>query len=350
MKKSILLPLFAFVWGLTPAVGQNTTTPSFADCLTFDHLEFGAVVGTTGVGFELSAPLADFVQLRAGFTFVPTVQVPLSITIPGAGEAPTYDEEGELIPNSFDRLSGLLGDMTGCTVDDQFTAVATPHFRNARLLADFYPLSFYRHWHLTAGFLWGTRTIGTLVNAQEEAPLVVALNTYNRMYDKAYNDDPLLSYGDFDLYNLTLNQKLLDHGRLGVEMGKRVKDASSFVLEPDEQGTIRATMQVNAFKPYVGTGYEGYISRKSTDWIYSVELGALLWGGAPRVLTTDRQRTLVEKEDEYGYTYTEWEYTSSTIDLVRDVRSVPGRPGQLLTLTSHLKVYPVLEFRISHKL
>lgn len=339
--KRFFVPLLALALGMTSAGAQ--TTP-------FTRMEGGLVAGSAGMGLELTAPLADFVQLRAGYTFVPTFEVPMSVTIPGADAAPTYDDEGELIPSTFDRLSGLLQDMTGCEVDDQFTAVATPSFRNFRLLADFYPISYNRHWHVTAGFLWGTRTIGTLVNAPEEAPFVVAMNAYNRMYDKAVNDDPLISYGDFDLYNLTLNQKLLDHGRIGAEMGKRVGDGTPFVLEPDEQGTVRATMQVNAFKPYLGAGYEGYLSRRSQDWIFSVELGALFWGGAPRVLTTDRIRTLAEKEDEYGFLYTEWEYGTSTIDLTRDVCDVPGRPGQLLALTNRFKAYPVLEFRISRRL
>lgn len=347
--KKIIVPILAIAFGIIPAAAQTTILPSIPTP-PFSRFEGGIVVGSTGMGFELITPLADFVQLRAGYTFVPNVQLPISVTIPGADAAPTYDDEGEPIPNTFDRMSGLLQDVTGCTVDDRFTVVATPRFRHFRLMADFYPLPTFRHWHLTAGFLWGTSTIGTFVNAPEEAPLLVAFNAYNRMYDKAYNDDPLISYGDFDLYNLTLNQKLLDHGRLGVEMGRRVSDNTPFLLEPDDQGTIRGTIQVNAFKPYVGTGYEGYLSPRSQDWIFSVELGALLWGGAPRVLTSDRVRTLTEKVDEYDYTYTEWDYSTTTLDLVRDVRDIPGRPGQMISLVRRMKVYPVLEFRLSYRL
>ena len=348
MKQRIAVILL-FAAGLQTLMAQDATvTPSAETFL--DRVEGGLVVGSTGVGLEITAPLADFVQLRAGYTFVPAVQMPYAVTIPGSDAAPTYDEEGELVPNTFNRLTTLLQDMTGCEVDDQFSAIATPHFRNFRLLADFYPVSSYRHWHLTAGFLWGTSTIGTLVNAPEEAPFTVALNTYNRTYDKALNDDPLISYGDFDLYNLTLSQKVLDHGRLGVEMGQRVADGTPYILEPDEQGTIQATMQVNAFKPYLGTGYEAYLLPRSNQWIFSVEVGALLWGGAPRVLVSDRVRTLAEKVDEYGYTYTEWDYSTTTLDLVRDVRNVPGRPGELLSHVSRLKVYPVIELRLSRRL
>lgn len=347
--KRILIPLIALSLGILPAVSQTSLTAA-TPATPFSRLDGSIVVGSTGLGLEVATPLADFVQLRAGFTYIPTLQMPMSLTIPGSGDAPTFDEEGQRIPNTFERLSGLLEDMTGCDVDDQFTAVATPRFRNLRVMADFFPLASFRQWHVTAGFLWGTSTVGTLVNAPEEAPLLVALNTYNRMYDKAYNDDPLISYGDFDLYNITLNNKILDHGRLGVEMGKRVSDGTPFVMEPDEKGTIRATMQVNAFKPYLGTGYEGTFSRRPDGWKYAVDLGLLFWGGSPRVMATDRCRTLAEKVDEYGYTYTEWEYSTSTIDLLRDVRDVPGRPGELLSLASRMKVFPVLEFRLTHKL
>ena len=345
MKRFFALLLLA---SFLPAAAQ--TLVERTDNVPFGRLDGGIVLGTTGIGLELSTPLADFVQLRAGFSLVPTVQLPLSFAIPGADAEPTVDEDGELVPSTFDRLSGLLQDMTGCTVDDQFDAVATPHFRNLHVMADFRPLRSFPQWHLTAGFLWGTSNIGTLVNAQEEAPLLVALSTYNRLYDKAANDDPLLSYGDFDLYNLTLNNKLLGHGRLGVEMGQRTSDGSTFVLEPDEQGVIRATMQVNAFKPYLGTGFEGCFSHRKDGWRYAIDLGALFWGGAPRVVTTDHCRTLVEKEDEYGFPYTEWEYSTSTIDLVHDVQDVPGRPGEMLNLVRRLKVYPVIELRLTHRL
>ncbi|MCH5302843.1 MAG: hypothetical protein J1E77_08380, partial [Prevotella sp.] len=37
----------------------------------FDHLGVGVSVGTTGIGFDLAAPVTDYLQLRAGYSFMP---------------------------------------------------------------------------------------------------------------------------------------------------------------------------------------------------------------------------------------------------------------------------------------
>lgn len=349
-KKFFFIPLFLFA--MTPANAQDYSSLSNKPYTmgTFTYVDAAVSIGTTGIGLELAAPVCDFIQLRAGFSFLPSVKQSYSFAIPGANEPSTMDEEGNLIPSAFDRMTSLLHDATGCEIDDMFSMTASPSFRNAHILADFYPIQDNKHWHFTAGFHWGTSTIATIENSSEDAPMLIALNAYNRVYDKAYNDDPLISYGDFDLYNITLNRKVLDHGRMGVEMGKHVNDGTPFILEPDDQGMVRASIQVNKFKPYLGIGYENAISPFSNLWHFSIECGTMLWGGSPRVLMSNRNRELVEKIDENNFSYTEWEYTMQPLDLMRDITDVPGRPGRMLSSISRFKVYPVLEFRFTRRL
>lgn len=37
----------------------------------FDHMSIGVAGGTTGLGFEVAAPITDFVQMRVGYHFLP---------------------------------------------------------------------------------------------------------------------------------------------------------------------------------------------------------------------------------------------------------------------------------------
>ena len=38
----------------------------------FDHVSAGLVIGTTGIGIDVAAPITDYVQVRAGYNFFPT--------------------------------------------------------------------------------------------------------------------------------------------------------------------------------------------------------------------------------------------------------------------------------------
>lgn len=35
----------------------------------FDHMSLGLTLGTTGIGFDLAAPVTDYLQVRAGYNF-----------------------------------------------------------------------------------------------------------------------------------------------------------------------------------------------------------------------------------------------------------------------------------------
>ena len=38
----------------------------------FDHVSAGLVIGTTGIGIDVAAPISEYVQVRAGYNFFPT--------------------------------------------------------------------------------------------------------------------------------------------------------------------------------------------------------------------------------------------------------------------------------------
>ena len=66
MKKLSLLILIA-LFGLQVTRAQDVVE----EFDVFDHLGVGVSIGTTGFDFELAAPITDFLQVRAGYSFFP---------------------------------------------------------------------------------------------------------------------------------------------------------------------------------------------------------------------------------------------------------------------------------------
>ena len=66
MKKLLLIcatALFGF--------GQAHAQLEEADYELFNHVSLGVSAGTTGIGFEVAAPITDQFAVRAGYSFMP---------------------------------------------------------------------------------------------------------------------------------------------------------------------------------------------------------------------------------------------------------------------------------------
>jgi hypothetical protein len=87
---------------------------------------------------------------------------------------------------------------------------------------------------------------------------------------------------------------------------------------------VRANMEVNAFKPYIGLGYEGRLAKGNDRLKISVDAGVMLWGGKPSLLTHDGT------------------------DLIHDVEGITGKVGDYVDFMSNLPVFPVANVRFSY--
>jgi hypothetical protein len=227
-----------------------------------------------------------------------------------------------------------------------------PKFWNWNVLVDVYPFRENKHWRFTAGFYWGNKTIGVAYNTAECVPTLLAVNMYNGMYEKLHgktlrelSDVKLIDLGegyeDFttDPAILKRLQKTFDYyGRMGVNMGKfshDIKDEEGnvihkegdiYMLEPNDESMVKADMYVNNFKPYLGFGYEGRLMKGDDRYLISFDCGAMFWGGTPRIVTHDGT------------------------DLTHDVEDIPGGVGSDVRLIGALKVFPVLNVRLTRKL
>ena len=78
------------------------------------HLDLGVTLGTDGIGVDLSAPVVEnWVNVRAGFTYMPRFNATMHFGFEAGDASMTQDERDE----QFNKLSGMLHDMIGTTVE-----------------------------------------------------------------------------------------------------------------------------------------------------------------------------------------------------------------------------------------
>lgn len=308
-----------------------TTAASAQDSNLFNHVDFGVTLGTTGVGIDVAVPATDWARLRTGFSYVPRVEVPMTFGVQ-VGDDPATSQ------SKFDKLSGYLSSITGKEIKSEVETIGRPNFWNWNFMVDVFPLKNNRHWHVTAGFFLGPKNVAEAYNKTESMASLMSVNIYNNMYDKLHGLSlrELLSVKLFDIPGLEgfgtdpdllieLQARLDKNGRMGIYMGD-FSDGSKYIMDPDENSMVKATMTVNAFKPYLGIGYDGRLVKSEDRLKIGFDAGVMLWGGTPHLTTHDGT------------------------DLTHDVENVPGKVGKYVDVIEKLKVFPLLNLRISYRL
>jgi hypothetical protein len=320
----------------------------------FQHMDVSLTAGTTGIGIDVASPVGKYVQLRAGYEFMPrfTKRMEFELTINGK-PAKAYDKDGYRQATTFDKMNDLLYEFTGYDADDHADMIGKPTINNFKFLVDVFPFQQNKHWHFTAGFYWGPSRFAYAENATESMRTISAVGIYNNMYNKLHGktkrelasvklvDLSVLGpeYKDlyFDIDMLYALQQGFDAaGRMGVILGTYVNDVLDkdgnvihkkgeyYMMTPDDDDMVKADMKVNAFKPYIGVGYEGRLVKGNDRLTVAVDGGIMLWGGKPSLITHDGT------------------------DLIHDVEGITGKVGSYVDVMSKLSVYPTLSVRFAY--
>ena len=311
----------------------------------FNHLDLSITAGTTGVGFDLTTPIGNYVKLRAGFSAMPRFDMPTTYKIQ-VGDDATKSK------SKFETIATRLEPTLGKKVDSKVDAIRQFTMWNGNVLVDVYPFKQNKHWRFTGGFYLGPSQVAEAYNTTESMPTLMAVNLYNATYDKLHGvpakelknvqiidlGDDLKGYmSEGDMLKI-MQQKFDKYGRMGVKMGTYRRDildeegnvihkeGEEYFMEPDEDCMVKASMQVNRFKPYVGFGYEGRLVKGDDRYHISFDCGLMFWGGTPELKTHDGT------------------------DLIHDVRDVPGRIGSNVRFIEKFKAFPVLNIRLTRKL
>ena len=151
-----------------------------------------------------------------------------------------------------------------------------------------------------------------------------------KLEDKLYNlaIDRTKGYVEnFDELSFDEQTALLhQYGSYSMHLGDKVSDGSPYLLTPDEHGMIKMDVKVNSFKPYLGFGYGGALSKKSDTYQASFDCGVMFWGGSPKIIMHDGT------------------------DLIHDVTGINGKIGQYCNIARGLKVYPVISLRLTRRI
>jgi len=173
---------------------------------------------------------------------------------------------------------------------------------------------------------------------------------YNEMYRKAVNNEPILSSTGQD-FPEEIRQKFISYGKAHIYLGRFThditdengntiyKEGETFYLEPDENCEITADAQVNRFRPYIGIGYDGRISKHNDRWNIGFNAGVMFWGGTPSVIVKMKSPDLSTPDAKYY-----------VINLMDDVTDLPYYAKKEADIVNALPVFPVLELRLSYRL
>ena len=309
----------------TPIQQPTLNTPKL-----LKHLDLSVNLGTTGIGFDLSAPIGDYVKVRAGFDYVPHFNYNMNFQV-RVGDVNDEDYYNDALQQAkFDRLAKMLEQFTGYKVDNHVDVTGEPTFYNFKLLVDVFPFKQNKHWHFTAGFYSGPSKIAKAQNTIEEMPSLMAVAIYNHLYDKiSAGEDIIFSVGDYDIpifNDPELEDKILEFGRMGIYVGDKKADGTPYIMEPDENNLARTIIKVNSFKPYLGFGYGGRLLKNDDRYNISFDCGMLMWGGTPKILTHDGT------------------------NLAKEVENIQYKVGDYVDIIKTFKVYPILQVRLTYRL
>lgn len=286
-------------------------------------VEIAANIGTTGLGLEVASPITDWAKVRAGVDWMPPIMIPMNFQLDSYVNGQINDK--------FPQIQDLMYSLSGMTIDEQIKMESKPTMTTFRFMVDVFPFKNNRHWHFTVGFFVGGNSVGTSINKMDEMPSLLALNMYDRLYNSVTSesfiediiDKPI--FGDVYLdpeVAMVLQEKMETLGKLAVHVGD-FKDGTPYMMLPDKDGTVSAKAKVNRFRPYLGFGYGGALS-KDGKLQASFDAGVQFWGGAPKVVTHDGT-------------------------VLNDLVNLRGKVGDYMDLMKCLPVYPTLDFRISYR-
>ena len=243
MKKYLLISLLS-VFGLTTAHAQYNDQVELG---IFDNMSVGLGLGTTGISLDVAAPITPLLAVRLGADIVPkiTIHPALDLGITKDIQEISMDLIGERLPDKID-FDGKI------------------KFAAGHLLVDIYPFK-KSSFHVTAGAYLGGKEIGNLNTAGDQI-LLKAIYEYNKAIELV---DPDL--------------------KVGVKLG-------NYFLEPNKDGVIKTSLEVNALRPYIGIGFGRAVPTKHR-FACNFDLGFQFWGTPKVYLEGDNGKTQLDKSD-----------------------------------------------------
>lgn len=369
MKRLLLIPCLL----LTSLVASAQEKGNW-----FNHMDLSFTAGSTGLGFDLSMPAGEYLRVRTGGTFMPRFEHKMQFNVQLVNTKQEVDKE--LASERFDNMKNFMKGFMGLDMSDHVDMMGSPRFNNFKMLVDVTPFK-KKNWHATVGFYLGSKKVATAYNTSEGMVSLLSVKMYNEMYWRCMNEQPMIEYDndktnmhvsadfhpmirsgfeaygtmsmrvgyfkedyyakqdilwDHDVYELDMEEDsptqyemVCRHKRGEVRFQKGElayqKGDAYYMLPEQETNTIKVDAFANRFRPYLGLGYSGALSKDKRSQI-SVDMGAMFWGGVPKVITHDG------------------------IDLTRDLYNLDGQVKRYVNIAQKFSVFPVVELRFSQRI
>lgn len=276
---------------------------------TFSHLDLALSVGSSGIGIELASPLCEIAQVRLGYEIMPPFRRKLtSEVMVGNEKSHIYNENGDRIESNFTRVRDMMYNQLGYLMMDHIDMTGTLTMNNFKFLVDIFPLSGNKNLHVTVGFYWGPSEIAKIKHDNNSTATLQCVS--------AYNKNPIYGTAGFLMGKYSHDVMGADRTTVLVTTGDDYK------MTAGETGEIYIPVKTNAFRPYLGIGYEANILKKREDLKFAVTGGAMFWGGTPSMITSDG------------------------VNLTKDVSDITGKTGSYVNLMSKLIICPAITVRL----
>ena len=298
--------LVAFAIAAVLLVAQQPLRGQTPDNL---HIGAGVSVGLEGVGVDLVVqPVVSFLQVRAGFAFVPYTYT----------SKPFEVKEKELINNY--RING------------NFAANAKLNFNAIHLLADFYPFK-SSSFHATVGAYFSTHANDGLVSISTNGPIPLE-HKEGGAWVPAKN-----SYGN---------------------TGLEVKDAEGnqrYIITTDQRGFLKANLALGsplknynlpAVYPYVGVGFgRGVAGGRVT---FNFDLGVLYCGRYTLNVNAYSPSNFETYEEAHMYTVTREDFESIVTSMGSDTQNIVDIGNKVYNVLNKLPIAPIMRFGVIVKI
>lgn len=212
--------------------------------------------GLTGVTIDAATCLTPYVGVRAGVDIFPNIKVNTDLDF----------EFTDDMKNKFENpQSGVTAELPDKLEVQGKTSMTTGH-----VLVDFHP--FKTGFRITAGAYFGGSDIISVYNKEDGA------------LQEIYNYNHCLG-------NYTGLANIQHPGQIGLALG-------DYILAPDKNGNVDATLEVSSFRPYLGIGFGHAVPKKRVG--VQFDLGVQFWGSPKVYLDGDNGREQLQEEDTNG--------------------------------------------------
>ena len=272
----------------------------------FQHLDVALSLGTSGIGIDVATPLCDWAQLRLGYEFMPPFTKSFSVPIYAGQNNEDFEAMRDYIYNKYYYKMPKFVEMEGDI-----------SMNNLKLLVDIYPLP--KKLRATVGFYYGSSKIATIATDGSAKEALSYITLFNKLFETVDDGDARLDMGVAGLYWGKFDKDITDGDGEVIH-----KQGDSYLMQPAADNTVNIPVKTNAFKPYLGVGYEFGLQKKSDKdvWKLSIDAGAMFWGGTPSM------------------------YTPDDFNLTKDITDIPGKKADKIKLVKKLKIYPVIGVRL----